>query len=444
VWPLTRTLGAGLLLLLGAAPVTWAAPCPECLNAGAATVALTPPAGAPLAGYGGSGRRLLFPDVLGLYPYAFWFRPSEGTLDPLFARALVLVRGPARVAWAAVDLVAVDRSFTREVNERLRGAGLAPVTLIVSASHTHSGPGAFVPSALWAFIAVDRFHTEVRSALVDAVVRAIIQAEAGKAPARVAAFSLEAPNVTVGRLRLPVDREIVGLKITGEGGRAIGLVWNYAIHGTMLGPVNLRFSGDVMGVASQTLERDLGVPVLFVNGAVGDVSPRRHGPTEVVTVGKELATAVRAGWAQAVDARNTALTTRGTRVPLPAPYLSLRNCLSRLVPRSLTLPLGSVLSHDADLTAVALGETVWVTIPGELQSALGEHIKAEARRGFTRGFVAGVSNDYLGYFVTATAYSQPGYVTCSNVYGPDAGDLLTRSARALIRELAEARGEAKR
>lgn len=442
---LTRILGAAaLLLLVGAVSRTWAAPCPQCLRVGAATVALVPPAGTPLAGYGNPARRLLFPDVLGLYPYAFWFKPSEGTLDPLFARALVLERGTERVAWVTVELVGVDRSFTREVSEQLRAEGLKPLTLIVSASHTHSGPGAFVPSALWSFIAADRFRAEVRSALVSAVVRAIALAEAARVPARVAAFSREAPNVTVGRLGLPVDREIIGLKFSTDGGRSVGLVWNYAIHGTMLGPLNLRFSGDAMGVASQALERELGVPVLFVNGAVGDVSPRRRGPTEVVAVGQELAATVRAGWAQAADAGDTAMATRSTRVLLPAPVLSLRNCLGRLIPRSLTLPLGSVLSRDAELTAVSVGQTVWVTIPGELQSALGEQIKAEARRSFARGFVAGVSNDYLGYFVTAAAYPQTSYVTCSTVYGPTAGDLLTRSARTLISELAAARRETTR
>jgi hypothetical protein len=238
--------------------------------------------------------------------------------------------------------------------------------------------------------------------------------------------------VTVGRLGLPVDREIIGLRFRTEHGRPIGLVWNYAIHGTMLGPLNLRLSGDVMGVASHVLERDLGVPVLFVNGAVGDVSPRRRGPTEVVAVGHELATTVRAGWDEAADTADESLTTRATRVMLPPPVLSLRNCLGRLLPRSLTIPLGSLLARDAELTAVAVGGTAWVTIPGELQTALGEEIKAEARRSFGRGFVAGLSNDYLGYFVTAAAYPRTSYVTCSTVYGPAAGDLLTRSARTLI------------
>jgi hypothetical protein len=439
-----RALALGGVLVFGMASVSGAASCGACVVAGAASVSLAPPSGTPLAGYGSLARRPLFPDVLGLYPYAFWFKPSEGTLEPLFARAIVVEGSGARVAWATVDLVAVDRSFTHEVGERLRAAGVVPTTLIISASHTHSGPGAFGDSGLWAFLAVDRLNAAVRSALASAVVQAITRAEAAKVTARVAAFVREGPDVTTGRLRLPVDREIVGLRLVAADGQALGLLWNYAIHGTMLGAGNLRFSGDVMGVASAILERELRVPVLFVNGAVGDVSPRRHGQAAAREVGAELAAAVREGSQQSQELRAVPIATRATRMSLPAPFVSVRNCLGQRVPRGLTLPLGWALPSDAELIAVALGDMVWVVFPGELQSALGQQIKEAARARSALGFVAGVSNDYLGYFVTAEAYGTPSYVGCGTLYGPAAGERLPRAARDLIQELGKGRGGAGR
>lgn len=439
-----RGLVLAAWLLVGAASASSAAPCPECVLAGAATVSLAPPSAAPLAGYGSLARRLLFPDVLGRYPYAFWFKPSEGTLDPLFARAIVVESGGARVAWAAVDLVAVDRSFTQEVGERLRAAGLPPARLVVSASHTHSGPGAFIHSRLWALLAVDRFNTAVRSALVSAVVQAIMRAEAAKVPARVAAFAREGPDVTTGRLGLPVDREIVGLRFVDADGQPLALLWNYAIHGTMLGPANLRFSGDVMGLASEWLEGELRAPVLFVNGAVGDVSPRRHGPGAAREVAAELAAALREGWQHARELGAAAIATRAMRLSLPAPFASMRNCLGTMVPRAVALPLGWAMPSDAELMAIALGDVVWVVVPGELQSALGREIKEAARARFGLGFVAGVSNDYLGYLITPEAYDTPTYVGCSTLYGPGAGERVVRAARELIEELGEGRGAAER
>src|ERR1700674_4646023 len=74
-----------VLFLLALAPCSAAAACVDCLRAGAARGAPAVPAGTPLAGYGALDRRLLVPDVLGRHPHAFWFKPSEGTLDPLAA-----------------------------------------------------------------------------------------------------------------------------------------------------------------------------------------------------------------------------------------------------------------------------------------------------------------------------------------------------------------------
>jgi neutral ceramidase len=411
------------------------ATCRDCVSAGAARVALTVPRGTPLAGYGDRARRLLIPDVLGRYPHAFWFRPSEGWRDPLAARALVLEGDGRRLTWLAIDLVAVDRAFTARVARALEEAGLSPGTLIVSASHTHSGPGAFLESGVLGFIAVDRHDREVRDALVGSLVDATRRASAAMVPARMGSATVTAPALTVGRLRQPIDPEIVVLKIVSDAGAPVAGLWNYAIHGTTLPPVNLRFSGDVMGIASRELERMTGVPVLFVNGAVADVSPTRHGETESDNAGLELAAAVRTAWdaAEPVAARLSVATTRLT---LPSPFLSVRNCTASWVPQWLTAPLGAVLPDDAELIAGRLGDVAWVTIPGELQSLLGKTVKRAGLPNLSRVFVAGLSNDYLGYFLTPTDYRRVKYVSCATLYGPEAGQILTQAAETLIRTLA--------
>lgn len=444
--PLTRLLlasVAGALVALTGVTVSAAAePCGACLRAGAATVPMTPPPGTPLAGYGSTRRRLLFPDVLGRHPHAFWFKPSEGELDPLAVRALVLETEAARLVWVAVDLVAVNREFTRGVEARLRAAGVPPASLMVSASHTHSGPGAFGHSGLWALFAADRFDADVESALLAAVTEAVRRAEAAKTPARVTSFSVTAPPVTEGRLDLPVDREIVGLRVARRDGGDIALVWNFAIHGTTLSASNLRLSGDVMGVASRTLERELGVPALYVNGAVADVRPNRHGLEAALEVGMSLAETVRGGWASSQPPRDASLAVGEARVVLGSPTLSASNCLRGWMPSAISVPVGAALPDDAVLVGAALGDTAWVTMPGELQSGLGEEIKAAARPRFARAFVAGLSNDYLGYFVSAEAYARPAYVSCATLYGARAGARLTSAAVGLLRSLGGGAGAA--
>jgi len=100
-----------------------------------------------------------------------------------------------------------------------------------------------------------------------------------------------------------------------------------------------------------------------------------------------------------------------------------------------TLPLRSTFPPDAPLTAVALGDVAWVTVPGELQSALGARIKAAGAGRWRHRFVAGLSNDYLGYFVERAEYERAAYVTCATLYGADGGERLADAAAALLRGL---------
>jgi neutral/alkaline ceramidase-like enzyme len=433
-----RALSAAAFLILTLVVSAAEAPaaCPGCLRAGAARVALAIPPGTPLAGYGDFARRLLVPDVLGRRPHAFWFRPHEGTLDPLAARALVLEGDGHRLTWVSADLIAVDAAFTARVERALADAGLPASALIVSASHTHSGPGAFMESGFLGVVSIERRDREVRDALVDSLVQAVRRADAAKTPARVASASLTAHDLTTGRLGLPVDAEMVVLKIDAESGAPIATVWNYAIHGTMLPPFNLRLSADVMGVANRELERVTGAPALFVNGAVGDVSPARHGEVEMEGMGRELAAAVRTGLGAAVPIAPSPFVVSTARVALPSPALSVRNCTTAWVPRWLRVPLGAALPAATDLTAGRLGDVAWVTIPGELQSRLGRSVKQAGRPGVTRVLVAGVSNDYLGYFLTPADYRRVTYVSCATLYGPEVGSVLTTAAESLIRRVA--------
>jgi hypothetical protein len=420
-------------LVLAAIPA-WAQ-CRDCVRAGAAVVPLRVLPGTPLAGYGSFHRRLAVPDLLGRHRHAFWFTPHEGEADAVAARALVVEATGRRLVWIAADLIAVDARFTAEVARRLLRTGLGGGTLVVSASHTHSGPGAFIDSGVLGVLSVDHEDGDVRDALVESVVEAVRRAELAQTWARLGTARGPGPALTVGRVGAPVDQEVVVLKIVAESGAPIALLWNYAIHGTMLGPRNLELSGDVMGLASLALERRLGVPALFVNGAVGDVSPERHGRAEAQAAGAELAGAVAALWGRTKVGAPALLRVERRRVTLPSPSLSVRNCLGSWVPDAVGVPLGWALPTEAEVIAGAIGDLAWVAVPGELQSRLGEVIKREARSLWPRALVAGLSNGYLGYFLGPEDYARPSYVSCASLYGPGGGLRLTEAATDALRRL---------
>lgn len=425
----TAALALALLLL---PPATATVGGEEGLRAGAAAVSLRVPAGAPLAGYGAFARRLWIPDILGWYPHAFWFQPHQGQLDPVGARALVLESGSVRVAWVAVDLIAVDHAFTQRVLQRLDDAGQPPAALILSASHTHSGPGAFLHFGALNAVASDAEDPVVRDALVEGVVEAVQRARASRVPARVGVGTVQAPGWTRSRLGYEVDPEIVVLKIVSKRGAPLAGLWNFAIHGTMLGKRNRRLSGDVMGVASRQLESALGVPMLFINGAVGDVSPRFHGLAEHERVGGQLAAVVREAWEGITAVDDGPLAVRRTKVELDPPSLGLRSCLGRWLPSAWRLPLGRVLPRETELVAGLLGPAAWVTVPGELQTSLGMVIKRSVATRGRRGLVAGLSNDYLGYFIAGPDSQRVAYVACANLYGPAAAERITAAAVTLL------------
>ena len=435
----SRAVAVALASVMVLSPHAAAALPAAALRAGAASFEVQLPAGAPLAGYGGFPRRAWIPDVLGRFPNAFWFNPSSGVHDALRVRALALESGGLRVLWLSVDLVGVDPTMVAEVRSRLADPGGAPATFIVSASHTHSGPGAYAESAFWGFLAADRESPAVRKAIVDGMERAAREAERRRAPARLSWGKTTVTGVATSRLDQPLDPELGLLKVTGGDGRPVALVWNYAVHGTALGRVNSLLSGDLMGEASARLERETGAPVLFVNGAAGDVSPKERGWPGVESAGAVLASAALAAWRVLPPGRDLTLNVVQSQVSLPRPALSARNCAGRWIPGGLRIGLAGALPSAATLTAVRIGGTAWVTVPGELQTRLGLDIKTAGRRGFDEAFVAGYSNDYLGYFLTRGDYGRPSYVACGSFYGERGGEIVRDAAVELLGRLAGTR-----
>ena len=411
------------------------------LLAGAGLIDATPPVGVPLAGYGGLGRRLLIPDLLNRHPNAFWFKPSTGVHDPIMARALVLQSGERRVLWIAVDLVGADGEMVSELRERLRAIGLRYDAIILSASHTHSGPGGFARSRLFAFLALDRFVPRVREHLLGGMARAALEADRARVPARVGVGRGEVRDVVRSRVGLPLDPEIGVLKVVRPDGRPIALLWNYAIHGTVLGKENRLLSGDVTGAASLELERALGVPALYTNGAVGDVSPALRGWPGIRQTADALAREVLTTWRRTPVERESGLAAVADRILLPRPRLSLRNCLGRWVPSWLTVGVGWGFPGESEMVGVAVGGSAWVTVPGELQTRLGQAVKAEGRRLFSQAFIVGVSNDYAGYFLAAEEYARPSYIACASLYGEGGGQFMAARATEILRKLRDRAGE---
>jgi len=70
-------------------------------------------------------------------------RVAGGQHTRLFARTLVLRRGDRKVALVAIDLFMVPGGLVKQIGDRLASRGFSEQNILISASHTHSGPGGY-------------------------------------------------------------------------------------------------------------------------------------------------------------------------------------------------------------------------------------------------------------------------------------------------------------
>jgi neutral ceramidase len=71
----------------------------------------------------------------------------------------------------------------------------------------------------------------------------------------------------------PTDRQIGLVRLEHPDGTPIALIANYSMHGTALGPQNTLITGDAPGTVADYVEQKIGAPMLFINGAAGNLAP---------------------------------------------------------------------------------------------------------------------------------------------------------------------------
>jgi neutral ceramidase len=261
-------LGACLFLLPAlAAPRLCAAQ----IQAGAAQVDITPPPGLPMYGY---FNRITNHQV------------ASGTLDPLYARILVLQAGEKRLALVTLDL---GRTFNEPWLERLRAAareGSHVDALIITASHTHSGPNIL---DVYPDGRPPAWEDEALGKIAAAIQKAALSLEPARLgtghgianigynrrtvnPDGTVSMLWSNPDKTPGG---PVDSTVGVIRVDREDGTPIAILVNFACHPVILGSENLQYSADFIGPMASTVAAAFdGKPVCFyLQGAAGDINP---------------------------------------------------------------------------------------------------------------------------------------------------------------------------
>ncbi|HET8540524.1 MAG TPA: neutral/alkaline non-lysosomal ceramidase N-terminal domain-containing protein [Anaeromyxobacter sp.] len=371
------------------------------LEAGVAEAPFDLPAGVPIAGFA----RLAY--------------GSEGSRDPVGARAVVLSAQGCRVALASAEILLVPEALEEAVAARVTDLGLAGIVL--GATHTHAGPGGYWEHPIGERIATGPYDPRVRDAVAGAIADAIRKAALALAPARASVAAGSAEDLARSRSAAdgaPEEARLTVVRVDRPDGAPVAEIAIFAAHPTILDRSNRRLSGDWPGRFLAEATRGTR---LFFQGALGDQSVESSGATPEA-FGAALSARVDALRGSPPDLA-PALAYAEVEVGLPSPDPGGAPAWLRRAARNLAH--GSVPA-TAHVEAVRIGRAVLVAVPAEPVAA----VAAAWRRALPPGAdLVSLAGGYVGYVETPEHRTARTGESVRTYYGPELATRLGAAAK---------------
>lgn len=430
------------------------------------------------------------PQGLELAGYPHYPRNNTGAHDPLYAACMYLNNGEQEVAMVALDLLFFSKKHVQEVRRRAADAcGIAGDHVMISCTHTHSGPWASGRLDIESLEAGKEQPHEYVESVIANIVAIIKQA---KEEAFDAAFTYGtslcgAESGVGGNRRLPGgphDPLVSVMAIRDKEEKVRGIMVNYTLHPTFIHEWSNVCTADYPCYLKLQLEElEPGAIVGFAQGTSGNQSSRyyRQGESydEAERVGRLLGKAAhkvleKALWqdsitiAVATDTLEFELRNFGTEEELRAKvaadeknykelYAKYGNSTNRdeyYLWQNANLKLlgsedqlGYILMQKkgirielmddegpAEVQAFRLGGCCVIGIPGEAFVEYGLYLKGMA--GFGTVIVNEVTNGCLpGYMYTPESLVTGGYETDTSMLSEEFGMKLIQKALDTARKL---------
>jgi hypothetical protein len=202
---------------------------------------------------------------------------SQGTLDPLMAKAVVIEAGDDRLAIVGTD---IGRGPTKAMMEQIREAiGKEGIqTVMISGSHSHHGP--VIELTDREGFGKGKFDDAVAYSkrLPELLIEAILEAKKNAQPAKI---GIAKKDVDLNRNRhtkqpvKPTDPMLAVVRFDALDGKPLAVLVNFAAHPVTLPTELLKFSPDYPGALQDRVESVMKTNCFFMQGAAGDLSPNR-------------------------------------------------------------------------------------------------------------------------------------------------------------------------
>jgi hypothetical protein len=379
-------------------------------------------------------------------------RQSTGVHDPIFHRIAALDDGSTQLFVIASDLCLFSPSVYDDATARLKQElGIEPRQVWWTVTHTHSAPEVG-PNGVYDVLLKGRSEHEwdkdyarfVQSALIDG----IRKARAELKPAKVAigtglsraSINRRARDVD-GRISLglnpdgPADRQIGMIRIDHANGSPMALIANYAMHGTAMSGRFVQVSGDAPGVVSSYVEEKLGVPMLYVNGAAGNLAP-------IYTVQADPKAAHLGEFRVLLGDR--ILEANARLGPGGEPKLWLgekwietpkRSDLGWTpeLPTYASKSAGGVEMARIPVRFVRIGDAVLWGAPVELFCEIAMRVREGSP--FRNTFFFGYANGWIGYLPTAAAFREGGYEPRTSIFTEQVEKDFTEGVLAYLEQI---------
>jgi len=376
---------------------------------------ITPAAGVDLAGFGRPGRKAL------------------GVHDDIYVVSMVINDASERVLIICADLIGFGTELAISLkNEISCKYGFSDKQILLSASHTHSGP-----QTTFNMLNVGEINEEYISVLKEKVMNSIKCAIENMTEAEIYC-GLTKCNLGVNRRRLAngiiefapnedgvTDDDVTVLKVV-EGSGIKAVIFNYTCHPSMIDTDYV--SADYPGRARTTIQQAFGkeVVVLFMQGFCGNIRARtvennefRAGTWEDVDdYGNTLGSKVVDVCKDTMKELKGGITSKIANISLPLKALPERQFLKKCIENG-TAPevtwANKMLQHynslkvELPFTAqiISIGDDFHiVALSGEVCVEYADYIKRNNNNVF---ITAGYCNGAPGYIPTSLMLRQGGY-----------------------------------